>query len=447
MALTDTKIKKLVPTQKSINTKVPDKYSDMNGLQLWVRYTGVKSWVVAYRQHDKQKNITIGQYPAMTLAQAREELAEIKSQLAQGIDPKEHAKQAKAVQIDTCFDVFAQKWLEHHETRTKPHTFKRDKGAYHNHIQPIIGNKDIYALRLPDIMAVHDRLAVAGKTSTAHRVIGWITVIYDYAIEKGLAENLYNPIPRSIGKSLCEHKTKHYPRIKITELPQLLADIDSSNCEPLTKYGFYVMCYTFVRTKELRGMRWAELDFENNLWHIPADRMKKELPHIVPLAPQVVKILKDIQAMKLHDDFVFFSNRSRKADTLSENAFTKALKTMGYQGRMTGHGFRGLASTSLYEMQYPPQAIELQLSHVQGNKTVRAYNEANLLPARTKMMNDWANIVDEIKHGNFDSYKNKRITDHSEQAFISFLKALRYKEHEIVDELAVHRVEMMELMQ
>lgn len=323
MALTDTKIKKLVPTQKSIDTKVPDKYSDMNGLQLWVRYTGVKSWVVAYRQHDKQKNITIGQYPAMTLAQAREELAKVKSQLTQGIDPKEHAKQAKAVQIDTCFDVFAQKWLEHHETRTKPHTFKRDKSAYHNHIYPIIGNKDIYALRLPDIMAVHDRLAVAGKTSTAHRVIGWITAIYDYAIEKGLAENLYNPIPRSIGKSLVEHKTKHYPRIKITELPKLLADIDSSNSELLTKYGFYVMCYTFVRTKELRGMRWAELDFENNLWHIPADRMKNGLPHIVPLAPQVVKILKDIQVMRLHKEFVFCSNRSRKKKSYQKTPLPK----------------------------------------------------------------------------------------------------------------------------
>ncbi|MFL1732503.1 tyrosine-type recombinase/integrase [Moraxella oculi] len=447
MALTDTAIKKLKPSDKCLQTKQPDKYSDMNGLQLWVRYTGAKSWVIAYRYQGKQVNQSLGQYPQITLAQARERLAEVKAQLAQGIDPKEHAKQAKQQQNDNRFDVFAQKWLEHHETRTKPHTFKRDKSAYHNHIQPVIGNKDIYALRLPDIMAVHDRLAVAGKTSTAHRVIGWITAIYDYAIEKGLAENLYNPIPRGIGKSLCEHKTKHYPRIKITELPQLLADIDDSNSEPLTKYGFYVMCYTFVRTKELRGMRWAEIDFENNLWHIPADRMKNGLPHIVPLAPQVVKILKDIQAMKLHDEFVFCSNRSRKAETLSENAFTKALKTMGYQGRMTGHGFRGLASTSLYEMQYPPQAIELQLSHVQGNKTVRAYNEANLLPARTRMMNEWANIVDEIKHGNFDSYKNKRMTDQSEQAFISFLKALRYKDHEIIDEVAIHRMEMTELMQ
>ncbi|OPH33351.1 tyrosine-type recombinase/integrase [Moraxella equi] len=138
---------------------------------------------------------------------------------------------------------------------------------------------------------------------------------------------------------------------------------------------------------------------------------------------------------------------NQKAEILSENAFTTALKRLGYQGRMAERGFRGLASTSLYEMQYTPQAIELQLSHVQGNKTVRAYNEANLLPARARMMNEWADIVDEIKGHNFNTYKNKRMTGQSEQAFISFLKAIKYKDHEIIDELAVHRVEMTELMQ
>lgn len=124
--------------------------------------------------------------------------------------------------------------------------------------------------------------------------------------------------------------------------------------------------------------------------------MKNGLPHIVPPAPQVIEILQTIKAWGLHDTYVFFSNRG-KGDILSNNAFTVALKRMNYKGKMTGHGFRGLASTSLYEMQYNPQAIELQLSHVQGNKTVRAYNDANLLPARIKMMNEWANIVDEIR--------------------------------------------------
>lgn len=441
MALNDTKIRKLVPTQKCLNTKQADKYSDMQGLQLWVRHTGVKSWVIAYRYQNKQQNITIGQYPYISLAQAREHLTQIKSQLAQGIDPKAVAKLAKIEQADTRFDVFAQKWLAHQQTRIKEHTFKRDKSAYTTHIFPILGEKDIYKIRLPDIIAVSDRLATQGKTSLAHRVVGWIGAIYNFAIEKGLVENLANPIPRTIHKSLVEHKTKHFARIPITQLPRLLDDIDNCNSEPLTKYGFYVLCYTFVRTKNLREMRWSEIDFDNALWCIPADKMKNGLPHIVPLAPQVIKILREIQAMKLHDEYVFFSNRSRKADILSDNTFTVALKRMGYQGKMTGHGFRGLASTALYEMQYNPQAIELQLAHAQGNETVRAYNSANLLPARTKMMSEWADIVDEIKQGKFDTYRHKRAIDQSEQAFISFLKRIGLKDHEIADEIGVNRLE------
>lgn len=312
MALTDTKIKKLVPTQEYITAKKTKKYSDMNGLQLWVRYTGVKSWVVVYYFNGKRDEKTLGQYPYISLAQARELVSEIKSQIAQGIDPKEVAKQAKIKQSDNRFDIFAQRWLIHQQTRIKERTFKRDSSAYHNHIKPIIGECDIYTLKLSDIMAVHDRLAVAGKTCTARKVIGWINAIYDYTIEKGLADGLANPIPRSISNSLVEHKTKHYPRIKITELPKLLADIDSSNSEPLTKYGFYVLCYTFVRTQELRGMTWQEIDFDTCLWHIPAERMKNKLLHVVPLAPQVIDILQRIKAMKLHDEFVFLATEAER---------------------------------------------------------------------------------------------------------------------------------------
>lgn len=444
MKLTDTAIKRLQPTDKCKANR-PDKHPDSNGLWLFVRHTGTKVFLSIYRYQGKQVEMTLGKYPALTLAQARLKNQEIKAQIAQGIDPKESKRQAKIKQSDNSFNIFAQKWLDHQQTRIKQSSFKRDRASYFNHIAPMIGDKDIYSLKLSDIMAVHDRLALAGKTSLAHRAITWINAIYDYTIEKGLADDLANPIPKSIHKSLVEHKTKHYPRIKITELPRLLSDIDYSQSEPLTKWGFYVLCYTFVRTKELRGMTWQELDLENGLWHIPAERMKNGLPHIVPLAPQVIKILKDIQAMKLHDTFVFFSNRSRKSDILSENAFTVALKRLGYQGQMTGHGFRGLASTSLYEMQYPPQAIELQLSHVQGSKTVRAYNEANLLPARIKMMNEWADIVDEIKQGNFSTYKNKRMTNQSEHALISFFKRIGMKSNDITSELERHRQEIIEI--
>lgn len=194
----------------NVPPKRPDKYSDGNGLELWVRHTGNKVWYADYTFGGKRTNLAIGKYPALTLAQARLKNQEIKSQIAQGIDPKQKAHQDKIKRADNSFDVFAQKWLDHQQTHIKPITFKRDKFAYHNHIAPIIGAKDIYSLKLSDIMVVHDRLAQAGKTNLAHRVMTWINAIYDYAIEKGLADGLANPIPKSIHKSLAEHKTKHH---------------------------------------------------------------------------------------------------------------------------------------------------------------------------------------------------------------------------------------------
>lgn len=443
MALTDTAIKKLKPSDKCTPTR-PDKYSDMGGLQLWVRHTGVKSWVVAYRYHGKQQNISIGLYPFVSLADARSELAKIKTDLSQGINPKDERQKSKQQQkLD--FHHFASLWLDCQQARITPQTYKRDANAYHNHIKPILGSMDIYQIKLSDILAVHDRLAIAGKANMAHKAVSWISAIFEYTIIKGLAPNLLNPIPRGIHKSLIEHKQTNYPRIKITELPQLLHDIDTANLEPMTRYAFYVMAYTFVRTNELFGMRWAELDFDTCLWRIPAERMKCRNPHIVPLAPQVIEILQTIKEWGLSDEYVFFSNRSKQRNTLSPNALTTPLKRMGYAGRMTGHGFRGLASTSLYEMQYNPKAIELQLAHVSKDKTERAYNDAEMLPKRIQMMREWANIIDEVKQGNFKTYQNRLTADGTTDQFAIFLERLSKKGADIHAEIATHQAELLEI--
>lgn len=443
MALTDTAIKKLKPTDKCTPTR-PDKYSDMGGLQLWVRHTGVKSWVVAYRYYGKQQNISIGLYPFVSLAEARQELAKIKTNLAQGINPKDERQKAKQ-QDKLDFDRFAQLWLSHQQGRISEQTYKRDSNAYHAHIKPILGNMNIYHVKLSDVLDVHDRLAVQGKSNMAHKAVSWISAIFEHTIIKGLAPSLLNPIPRGIHKSLVEHKQTNYPRIKITELPRLLHDIDTANIEPMTKYAFYVMVYTFVRTNELLGMTWAEVDFDTCLWHIPAERMKSRNPHTVPLAPQVIQILQTIREWGLNNTYVFFSNRSKQRETLSPNALTTALKRMGYKDKMTGHGFRGLASTSLYEMQYNPKAIELQLAHVGKDKTERAYNHADMLPKRTQMMKEWANIIDEVKQGNFKSYQNRLTADSDSDQLALFLERLNKKGADIHSELATHRAELLEI--
>lgn len=192
---------------------------------------------------------------------------------------------------------------------------------------------------------------------------------------------------------MTKTKTEHFARLDFADLPRLLYDVERSTCEPLTKLAFWFIAYTFVRTKELRFCEWCELDWDNALWRIPADKMKMRRPHIVPLAPQTLAILQQIQVMGLSDAYVFFNIKSKAP--VSENFLTQALKRLGYDGKMTGHGFRGIASTKLHELQYNHEAIEAQLAHSKADKVSLAYNGAMYLDYRRQMMNEWANLIDE----------------------------------------------------
>lgn len=443
--LTDTAIKRLQPNPNQPANK-PRKVSDGHGLQVWIRNTGTKSLVSVYSRNGKKEYITLGKYPALSLAQARIENFKIREMLAQGINPKEHITKERAkAQGKHAFDVYATHWVDSCKPSISPKHYRKISHAYRDHIKPFIGHKDIFSLRLSDIMPIHDNLVKQNKTCTAKNAIGWVSAIFEHAIVALDLDGLINPIPRGIYKKLVEHKTKHYPRIKITELPKLLNDIDSSGIDWITQQAFYLMTYTFVRTGELIGMRWKEIDFDNALWHIPAHRMKMKLPHIVPLAPQAIAILKEIKKLGWSQEYVFYSHRSKKTNTLSNNTLTKALHRMGYKDKMTGHGFRGLASTSLYQMQYNPKAIELQLAHVVGNKVERAYNEADMLPMRIQMMNDWANIIHEIKQGSFDTYNKRTTTDQNNISLEIFLKSLGMNKDEVASELAINLAELSEI--
>ena len=224
--------------------------------------------------------------------------------------------------------------------------------------------------------------------------------IIEKIVNRFLGKIKHNPAT-GLTKVLKPRQQQHHARIKINELPALLKDIDSDSGELLTKLGLYFLCYTFVRTNELRFMEWSEIDYQAQLWRIPAERMKMKRPHIVPLSRQALAILDQIKTLNLSNKYVFFNISTKKP--LSENAFLNALERMGYKGRMTGHGFRGLASTTLHERQYMHEAIELQLAHDKENKISKAYNGAEHLPYRIKMMNEWADFVDNLKAGKIDN--------------------------------------------
>ena len=396
MLLNDKKIKALLPSDKCTPNK-PDKVSDGNGLQLWVRTTGSKTWVLDYRLNGKRQNLVIGKYPAMSLQQARLKNNEVRELIKQGIDPKAQ----KYTTVDSGINQFAnlaQQWHDKRKTTIKAGTFSRDYSLYERDIKPFIGDKDITTITPLEILDIAHRIENRGAGDMARRAIGQIGQVFTYAMRLGIVT--YNPTYK-LSQALTPRQQKNFARITINQLPQLLRDIDSYQGDPLTKLGFYLLAYTFVRTNELRFMQWNEVDWQAKLWRIPAERMKMNRPHIVPLAPQVLDILKQIKEFGLSDTYVLFN--SSRQQPYSENVFTNALKKMGYRDVMTGHGFRGLASTTLHERQYMHEAIELQLAHDSESKTSKAYNGAKHLPYRVKMMNEWANYLDDVKAGKMDN--------------------------------------------
>ena len=398
MPLTDSQIKRLKPSDTCTPSR-PDKHSDGNNLRLWVRSTGSKVWVCDYKYADKRQSLTIGKYPAMSLADARQRNQQIKDLIAQGINPKHDKKRQQADNDGSrAFDNIAQRWHDDRKAHIAPTTYSRDYSQYQRDIKPVIGHLNIDDITAPDVLAIGKAIEARGATDMARRAMRQTGQIFKQAIREGLT-NL-NPAT-DLTEALKPHKVKHHSRVTSQQLPKLLQDINAYSGDLLVKLGLWFMCYTFVRTQELRLMEWSEIDYQAKIWRIPADKMKMDRPHLVPLAPQTMAILEQIKALGFSDKYVFFNTSTRKP--YSTNAFITALWRMGYKGRMTGHGFRGLASTTLHEQEYMHEAIELQLAHEKENKISKAYNGAQHLPYRTKMMNEWANFIDDAYAGKLDN--------------------------------------------
>ena len=398
MSLTDSQIKRLKPSDTCTPSR-PDKYSDGNNLRLWVRSTGSKVWVSDYKYAAKRQSLTIGKYPAMSLADARQRNQQIKDLIKQGINPKHDKKRLQADNDGSrAFDTIAQRWHDDRKAHIAPTTYSRDYSQYQRDIKPFIGHMNIEDITAPDVLAIGKAIEARGAPDMARRAMRQTGQIFKQAIREGLVT--HNPA-NDLTEALKPHKVKHHSRITSQQLPKLLQDVDAYEGDLLVKLGLWFMCYTFVRTQELRFMEWSEIDYQAKVWRIPADKMKMDRPHLVPLAPQTMAILEQIKALGFSEQYVFFNTSTRKP--YSTNAFITALWRIGYKGRMTGHGFRGLASTTLHEQGAMHEAIELQLAHEKENKVSKAYNGAQHLPYRTKMMHQWANFIDGAYAGKIDN--------------------------------------------
>lgn len=393
--LTDTKIRKAKPTEK------PYKLSDSGGLFLLVNPTGSKLWRLAYRFDGKQKTLSFGAYPVVTLAEARERTKSAKAELANGVDPSTASKARKAsrgTELANCFEVVALEWHKTHmTTKTDNHAGKVNR-FLEKDVFPWLGKMPLTDIEAPDILTVLRRIEERGANDVAHTVKRIIGQVFRYAIATGRARR--NPVPDLQG-ALKPLVVKHHPAItdpaKIGEL--LRAAYGYTGHFPTQcalKLSFLVM----LRPGEIRRAEWSEIDMERKEWRIPASKMKMRDEHIIPLSRQALAIFEEIRPLTGNGCYVFPSIRSH-ARPMSENTINAALRRLGYTGQeMTAHGFRAMASTRLNEAHlFHPDAIERQLAHGERDSVRAAYHRAQYLPERVKMMQWWADYLDRLREG------------------------------------------------
>lgn len=396
MPLTDTACKKATCPEGRLSVRLADE----KALYLEVTAAGGKYWRWKYRHGGKEKRLALGVYPDVSLAQAREARDDARKLLKDGTDPgqlRREAKAASAFDQANTFEAVARLWWDHWRDGKSPrhadYAIKRlEADAF-----PLLGSRPIASLTAKDLTRMAKAVQERGAIDLAHRVLQMAGQVMRYAVAHDLIER--NPATDvKPSDTLKSRRKENYARLGEKELPELLRKIEAYQGGPYTRLAMQLMAFTFVRTTELIAARWVEFDLQAAEWRIPPERMKMKTPHIVPLSPQAVEVLKVLHTLSGGRELLFPGERDHDKP-MSNNTILKALERMGYKGRMTGHGFRGMASTILHEQGYAHHAIELQLAHQERNEVSAAYNHALYLKERRVMMCDWANHLDKLRRG------------------------------------------------
>jgi len=370
-------------------------YSDGNGLFLIVHPSNTKTWQLRYTFQGRRGKIKIGThpYPDTSLQLARQLASESRQRIAEGVDPKAKKKEK------TFFKELALEWWEDNKINWSDDYTEKVKRRLEKDVFPVIGRlqpAEIDHGHISDIMIAIEK---AGRPTTAEPTLSNISLIFGKALVRKLAT--INPAQGFPLKSVIKAIPKVQNRAAITDPKQLgglLYSIENWKSGAFsTVQSLRLIPYIFLRPKEIREMLWEYVDFDDKLIRIPGTEMKKERAHLVPMASQVVMMLQEIKQMTGYSPFVFPSNRNSQLP-MSKNVITNALRSMGYGSDvMCGHGFRSTASTLLHEKHWKPEVIEAQLAHLTGSATSRAYNRSIYLSDRTKMMQFWANYLDDLR--------------------------------------------------
>lgn len=396
MKLTDAGIKGLKPLEKQKD------YSDGGGLNLRVKANGTKQWLYRYRRpHTGLSNsISLGLYPQVSLKQARSERQALRDQLDKGIDPSQDRQEKRLMQgisAANSFEVVARQWFDIWKHNKAETTIQKAIRRMEADLFPHLGSKPINDITAQLVFMVIRKIEARGALDIAEREYQRCGQIFKYAFMNGLCEK--NPLAGITPSDFLKPRTRtNQARVEAKELPELLRKMDAYQGSELTRLAMQLMAHVFVRTNELIKAKWSEIDLDAKEWRLPAERMKIRKPHIVGLSTQAVAILTRLKEITGGREFVFPS-ATKPRQSMSNNTILGALKRMGYLGKMTGHGFRGVASTILHEQGYPHEHIEMQLAHAVGNQVSASYNHAKYLSQRAQMMQEWSNYLDAVKQG------------------------------------------------
>jgi integrase len=388
--LTETKIKASKAQDK------PYKLFDGKGLFLLVTPAKGRLWRFKYRFEGKEKLLSFGVYPAIGLKTARDRCDDARKQVANGIDPSAKRKAERVSRADT-FAAIANEYLALKGPSLSQSTLEKSRWLLEDLLYPHIGSRPIKLITAPDILAALRKIESRGKHESTHRAKWKAGQVFRYAIATGRADR--DPTADLRG-ALAPVTTRNRSAVTSPALiGALLRAIDGYSGQPATEAALKLAALVFVRPGELRNARWEEFDLDDKepCWRIPGERMKMGEEHLVPLCEQAVRILRDLYALTGPNGLLFPGLRSTNRP-ISDNTINGALRRLGYsKDEMTAHGFRAMASTALNELGYPPDVIELQLAHAERNKVRAAYNRAQRLKERHKLMQAWGDYLDSLK--------------------------------------------------
>lgn len=392
MALTDAQCRNAKSAEKV------RRIFDGKGLHLEILPNGNKYWRLKYYYAGKEKRLALGVYPEVSLAEARDRTLNARRQLRDGDDPLTLKKQrVDQIKLDTAnsFELIGREWHEHQKERWSEKHAKDILFRLEKDIFPVIGRMPVKEITPHTLLKNLQLIEKRGAHEMARRAQQYCDQIFRFAIITSRLER--NPAT-DIKGALKPYKKGHYASFETKELPGFIAALKRNDARlfPQTRLGIELMMLTFVRTGELIKSKWSEFDLEDKTWRIPAERMKMRRPHLVPLSTQAIAILVQLKPVTGHSEWVFASY-AKPRQHMSNNTILKAIDALGYKGEMTGHGFRALAMSSIKEkLGYRHEVIDRQLAHAHKSQNDAAYDRAQFLDERRKMMQDWADYIDSL---------------------------------------------------